>query len=384
MEEADVDRILEEKGKGKRKKYLCSWMDNAPPQWVKAADLEGTVALDEWITATENLEEEFEDEEVVKTKSKTLAGWVKSARRPCILVGAGLSAPVLPTFRGKGGLWTRNPVAFDPSKGPPPPPTTAHKALVALAKAGFVYHLGSQNYDDILGRAGFPLEKMSELHGNVYMEVCENCSHQYHRDFYVAKDDAISHETGRTCEQEGCNGALRDNIVHFEENLPWGVLSKCNAKFVGADLTIALGTSLRVEPAASMPFKSKRRSRILKPKVTIVNLQPTPNDDEADLIIRGTCDSVLAVVANELCGEGWEDAFDNIEKKDNKAEEHNDSPSSSSKARKKRNNQQKNKAKTGENTTKQQKKRGSGKRSQSSRTTTTDSTAAKKRGKPRK
>lgn len=45
-----------------------------------------------------------------------------------------------------------------------------------------------------------------------------------------------------------------------------------NAKF-GADLTVVLGSSLCVNPAAGMPFKSKRRKRKAKPKVVIVNLQ---------------------------------------------------------------------------------------------------------------
>ena len=41
-ESADIDRILKEKGKGAKKKYLCSWMDGAEPQWVNGAHLQGT------------------------------------------------------------------------------------------------------------------------------------------------------------------------------------------------------------------------------------------------------------------------------------------------------------------------------------------------------
>lgn len=47
-EMADIDRIIDEKGRGKRKQYLCTWMDGAPPQWVEGSYLQGTVALDEW------------------------------------------------------------------------------------------------------------------------------------------------------------------------------------------------------------------------------------------------------------------------------------------------------------------------------------------------
>lgn len=38
------------------------------------------------------------------------------------------------------------------------------------------------------------------------------------------------HETGRVCETAGCGGALRDNIVHFGEGLPWNALTLANAK----------------------------------------------------------------------------------------------------------------------------------------------------------
>ena len=47
-EQADIDRILKERGKGARKQYLCSWMDDAEPQWVAAKYLADTVALEEW------------------------------------------------------------------------------------------------------------------------------------------------------------------------------------------------------------------------------------------------------------------------------------------------------------------------------------------------
>ena len=59
-----------------------------------------------------------------------------------------------------------------------------------------------------------------------------------------------------------------------------------NAKFLGADLSIAIGTSLSVQPAASLPFKSKRRKKnLLRPRAVVVNVQPTQLDSEADAAI---------------------------------------------------------------------------------------------------
>lgn len=324
---ADVDCIIKEKtAKTGAKSYLCTWMDGAEPQWLKEEDLEGTEALEEWRELEEEVPEEFDDERAVEQKCAKLVEWLRASKRPSWLVGAGLSASVLPTFRGRGGLWTRgrNNVAAplppakkmkkEKSDGPDLlQPTFSHHALVSLESAGHVNWVASQNYDDLLLRAGFPADRLSELHGNLYMEVCDKCRHTYHRDFEVALPSAVDHETGRFCDQtmagkggeeHVCGGALKDNIIHFDEQLPWHELTMANAKFLGSDLTVVLGSSLRVEPAASLPFKAKRRRRraegVAPIRCVIVNLQPTPRDGEADLIIRARCDDVLTRVAAAL------------------------------------------------------------------------------------
>eukprot|EP00957_Ditylum_brightwellii_P187880 14305379-Ditylum_brightwellii.AAC.1 len=111
-----------------------------------------------------------------------------------------------------------------------------------------------------------------------------------HCDYEVPLDDLVDNETGRTCDDTDCGGDLRDNFVHFEENL-----------------TVVLGSSLKVEPAASLPFKSKQRNTSLNAKAAIVSLQTTPFDAEADLIIHATCDKVMDCVAKVLHGESWDD-----------------------------------------------------------------------------
>jgi NAD-dependent SIR2 family protein deacetylase len=166
--------------------------------------------------------------------------------------------------------------------------TYTHRALAALERAGHVYYCVTQNYDDLSRQSRFPRKKLSELRGNIFVENCDCCGHEYHRDFEVILDDSVNHETGRTCKHDGCTGALRDNIVHFDEMLPWHELKMANAKFVGADLTIVLGSSLRVDPAASMPFKSKRRHcnpNTAPPKSVIVNLQETYNSTISSTVV---------------------------------------------------------------------------------------------------
>mmetsp|Transcript_12989 Transcript_12989/g.17092 ORF Transcript_12989/g.17092 Transcript_12989/m.17092 type:complete len:349 (+) Transcript_12989:141-1187(+) len=322
--EAEIDRILDErcttkrqnpgKKKQKIKEYLCAWTDGENPQWVDAKYLKGTPALEDWTEAENDEPEEFDKPEVLQQKCQQLANLLQHAKRPTFMLGAGISAPVLPTFRGKHGLWTKdahlNQKANAKVSDDLVAPTLAHRGLAALERSGYVYWVATQNYDDLSLRSGFPASKLSELHGNIFTETCEDCHKIFRRDFEVPLDESQNHETGRTCDK--CHGTLRDNIVHFEEALPWHELKMANAKFVGSDLTIVLGSSLNVEPAASLPFKSKRRrsSRTTQRAnhVCIVNLQKTPYDDEADLLIRGTCDNVIDVIAKELIGESWDDA----------------------------------------------------------------------------
>ena len=128
-ESADIDRIIKQRKKGSE--LLVTWQDGAPPQWLNRADLEGTAALEEWDDAEDDVPETFDAPEIVAAKVATLIGWLREAKRPAFLVGAGLSAAVLPTFRGKGGLWTNSAVASGAGVvrgAPPPAPTRGHRA----------------------------------------------------------------------------------------------------------------------------------------------------------------------------------------------------------------------------------------------------------------
>ena len=63
-----------------------------------------------------------------------------------------------------------------------------------------------------------------------------------------------------------------DSIINFGENLPEKELSNAIRESNAADLTIVLGTSMRVRPACELPTYCKKSGR----KMIIVNLQKTP------------------------------------------------------------------------------------------------------------
>lgn len=57
-------------------------------------------------------------------------------------------------------------------------PTYTHYGLCTLAEHNYLHFVISQNIDGLHHRSGLPLEKLAELHGNVFSEECELCRTQ--------------------------------------------------------------------------------------------------------------------------------------------------------------------------------------------------------------
>ena len=126
-------------------------------------------------------------------------------------------------------------------------------------------------------RSGFQADEMAELHGNAYKEYCEKCGADYIRAFDVTVKRSGRY-TGRLCQNEECNGKLRDSIINFGEMLPENELEKAQQHTAKADLVIMLGSSMRVSPACNIPELSYKRKE--NPgKLVIVNLQKTHYDE---------------------------------------------------------------------------------------------------------
>ncbi|XP_062509750.1 uncharacterized protein LOC134185882 [Corticium candelabrum] len=72
-------------------------------------------------------------------------------------------------------------------------------------------------------------------------------------------------------------------------------LSNLVEESIKADLCIVLGSSLRVTPAALVPEEVAKQG-----KLVICNLQQTPLDDCASLVIHAKCDDVMVGIAKKL------------------------------------------------------------------------------------
>lgn len=245
---------------------------------------------------------EFRDSpEELDAKCKELAQLLLRSKCVFVVTGAGIStAAGIADFRGPKGVWTiekegRTAESVDFSRARP---TLTHRALRVLENRGIVKFVVSQNVDGLHPRSSFPLNRLAELHGNVFCEQCEKCSRRYYRDFPTGSVGLKY--TGRSCDGtpkgRACRGRLRDTTLDWEDALPEpDFTTACNyAKH--ADLSLCLGTSLQIVPVGNMPLLAQKNGG----KMVTVNLQATKHEKKADLAIHGLVDDVMTRVLSHL------------------------------------------------------------------------------------
>lgn len=97
-------------------------------------------------------------------------------------------------------------------------PTYTHEALLKLTDLGYIKYLISQNTDGLHRLSGIPEAKISELHGNAFMEKCEKCGNRYEWCRQVRRRADVP---ANTCERCGINhrtGGICQDKVSLNDN----------------------------------------------------------------------------------------------------------------------------------------------------------------------
>lgn len=232
---------------------------------------------------------------------------IERADRVCVLSGAGVStAAGLPDFRGPAGLWARSGRItlqdfltsaeqreaywreeerfFRRLLGAGP--TRLHRALAALADAGRLTAVITQNVDGLHQEAGLDPSVVIEIHGNIREAHCVDCGRGVPREALSAA--VAMGVTTLYC--DACQGLVKGGSVMFGEPVSPRQLDAALRALLGADLLLVLGTSLAVAPATDM----LRWAREAGVPVVIVNATATPYDNDATLAVTADVDAVVA------------------------------------------------------------------------------------------
>jgi NAD-dependent deacetylase len=230
--------------------------------------------------------------------SADLVERLKAAQRILAFCGAGVStASGIPDFRGPGGVWTRRrPVYYDEFLASAAArveywdykletweiyqraePNALHHALVALERAGKIAAIVTQNVDGLHRRAGTSPARLVELHGTDLLVECQTC--------HATSDPAPHFDRFRKTRRApdcGCGGVLKAATISFGQSLRPADLDRAAAAARSADLVLALGSTLSVYPAASIPLLAAERGT----PYVIVNRGATEHDDHASVTLR--------------------------------------------------------------------------------------------------
>merc|ERR1719238_935070 len=255
----------------------------------------------------DDLTQYYDSEEILREKAKVMADAIRECKHMVAYSGAGISVSAgIGDFRGPNGCWTLKARGLPTTKSKSVEelkPTFAHRALVELLKVGKLKCVITTNYDALHEKSGIPHDSLCELHGNAYVERCEVCEHEYHREKPIEKISR-SRYTGRLCEQVGCGGKLKNSVVAFSESLPTRHLELAKEHSKKADVALVLGSSMRVKPACYLPelcwFHSKLDENVAPGKFFLVNLQKTHYDQHAYVRFFHETDRVMEMVMDLL------------------------------------------------------------------------------------
>ncbi len=239
----------------------------------------------------------------------------RDARAMVAFTGAGISTESgIPDYRGPGGVWERNapPTLSDFRENVATRahywrerreryaalrdaiPNAGHVALARLQAAGRLETVITQNIDGLHQKAGSNPEQTIELHGTAHRVRCLDCGAVWPAETIQAR---LENEPLPVCER--CGGPLRAATILFGEPLPEVALRRAFEAGRSCDLMLVVGSSLVVQPAARIPALARASGA----RLVMLNREPTPLDDLADVVVRGSAGPALAAIAGALLGE---------------------------------------------------------------------------------
>ncbi len=226
---------------------------------------------------------------------------IRKSRRIVFFGGAGVStASGIPDFRSEDGLYSERIGGVSPETilsaayfmlhteefydfyrnhmiYPDARPNSVHRYLYELERQDKLRGIVTQNIDGLHKEAGN--KRVYELHGSIHENYCVDCEAEYPLE-KILQSNGVPR-----CDR--CGGIIKPWVVLYGE-IPdkYTMIGACR-EISGADTLIVAGTSLSVEPAASLidEFNGKN--------LVVINKETTPADERATLLIRADVEEVF-------------------------------------------------------------------------------------------
>jgi NAD-dependent deacetylase len=239
-------------------------------------------------------------EQSIEEYIETIARRIIKSEHLVAFTGAGISTDSgIPDFRGPDGVWTRRDAGLPAPKWKVSPeqlkPNAAHLALVELQQLGKLKFLITQNTDNLHRLSGIRPELLAELHGNGQLMRCMSCDWLYTRREvgWDAQRWGPGYRTQRPFRDQpscpACEGRLISSVVNFGDPLPEKELGLAAEHSRRCDLMLVLGSSLVVNPAASLVGLALQMGA----HVVLVNQGETPYDEVVTLRVWGGIGEVI-------------------------------------------------------------------------------------------
>eukprot|EP01006_Ploeotia_vitrea_P001226 TRINITY_DN104433_c0_g1_i1.p1 TRINITY_DN104433_c0_g1~~TRINITY_DN104433_c0_g1_i1.p1 ORF type:complete len:358 (-),score=54.28 TRINITY_DN104433_c0_g1_i1:56-1129(-) len=208
--------------------------------------------------------EYMDSPEVLREKMTVVAELIKKSKCLTAYTGAGLSkASGIADYASKAAKSVvAGPTLHSPYDAEP---TYAHLVLTALEREGYLHHYVQQNHDGLPQKAGFPQEKINEIHGA----------------WYDPSNPVVQF-----------NESLRDDLFSWMEEMEEKV-----------DLCLCLGTSLsgmNADRMASTPAERFAKGEAGVFGTVVINLQKTPLDDQATIRVWAKLDDAFKMLTELL------------------------------------------------------------------------------------
>jgi NAD-dependent deacetylase len=240
-----------------------------------------------------------------------IARLITESNRAIAFTGAGISTESgIADFRSPGGIWSKyQPVYFRDflqdeearrrywkmkKEGyhelKMAKPNDGHRALARLEADGKLTAIITQNIDGLHQDAGS--RHVLELHGTSRFCLCLKCNARFDPDeIQQCLESGVEIPLCRHC-----GGFLKSATISFGQSLPAEVLAEAFDLSMSTDLVLALGSSLVVEPAASIPLQAKNNGA----RLIIINHTETPLDRLADAVVHQSIGNTLSQVLKRM------------------------------------------------------------------------------------